>query len=77
MNIGPTQAQIRKEIAEEEAKLSTEEGYIPLHDSTPSGFINEGLAIEEQQYIFDSAHILLFPLICCVPELAFVMKRLQ
>ncbi len=50
--IGPTQAEIRKEISEEEAKTNAEKGYIPLHDVSPSGFITTGIDLEEQQYAY-------------------------
>ena len=50
-SIGPSLVEIRKEIAEEESAESASEGYIPLHDVTPSGFISEGLDIEEIQYV--------------------------
>ena len=46
---GPTQTEIRRKIAEEESKESAQSGYTALHDVTPSGFVSEGLSIEEQQ----------------------------
>ncbi len=49
MTTGPTQAEIRKEISEEESAANSEKGYVPLHDVSPSGFITTGIDIEEQQ----------------------------
>ena len=44
--------EIRRRIAEEESKESAQGRYVALHDVTPSGFISEGLSIEEQQCVF-------------------------
>ena len=41
--------EIRRQIAEEESKESAEAGYTPMHNVTPSGFVSEGLSIEDQQ----------------------------
>ena len=51
-DVGPTQTEIRQKIAEEESKESAQDGYVALHDVTPSGFVLEGLSIEDQQLAF-------------------------
>ena len=51
-DVGPTQTEIRQKIAEEESKESAQDGYVALHDVTPSGFVLEGLSIEDQQLVF-------------------------
>ncbi len=49
VSLGPTQADIRREISEEESKEAAKPGYVPLHDVSPAGFISMGLDLEEQQ----------------------------
>ena len=50
--LGPTQAQVRREMAEEDSRASAVTGYVAQHDVTLSGFVTMGLDIEEEQYIF-------------------------
>ncbi|KAI0716933.1 hypothetical protein C8Q76DRAFT_616443 [Earliella scabrosa] len=50
MTAGMFQAEIRREISQEESQVNAEEGYVPLHDVSPSGFITTGIDLEEQQH---------------------------
>ena len=48
IELAVTSAQVRKQLAEEEAAVA-DLGNIPIHDVSPSTFIHAGLELEEYQ----------------------------
>ena len=55
--IGPTEAEIRVQLATEEEQAATSSQAISLHAISPSGMIATLLDIEEQQYVYSDNSI--------------------
>lgn len=53
---GPSEAEIRAELAAEEEDSAALTGAIGLHAVSPSGMLANILELEEQQYVYYSVH---------------------
>ena len=72
---GPSEADVRRELAEEESQRATAAGYVAQHDVTTSGFIGLGLEVEESQYVVDYPYIVHKPMVIIITKAAHSRGR--